>query len=341
VTLSSWDDFPVHQAPEFIAHPGTSDRNFYDRYYFNMHPSSDQWFAIFGFGQYPNLGVVDAFIDVRYGETQHIVRASAPMTDRSVVSVGPIRIEVLEPLRRLRVVVEPTEHGVAMDVTWEGHIPALAEPLSVGGTELGITPDRCWGTRDRSWGIRPVGEPETDGIRQGELVLRGMWNYFPMQFEDHTIMYICHEQDDGARPLVQGERVWADEDRPIEDLGRSEHAHHLVPGTRVIDRSVISFPDADLEIVCTPLLTNYVSIGTGYGIDADWRHGMYHGPDPVVQGLTLPVDDIKGLAQYGIVDHVARFTYKNAVGYGLLEHGFFGPYHRYGLTDGGVGAPPD
>jgi hypothetical protein len=27
------------------------------------------------------------------------------------------------------------------------------------------------------------------------------------------------------------------------------------------------------------------------------------------------------------------------VGYGLLEHGFFGPYNRYGLADGGMGAP--
>ena len=58
MSLSSWDDYPVHQAAEFIAHPATSDRNFYDRYYFNMHPSSGDWFAIFGYGQYPNLGVV-------------------------------------------------------------------------------------------------------------------------------------------------------------------------------------------------------------------------------------------------------------------------------------------
>ena len=72
--------------------------------------------------------MVDAFIDVRLGEAQHIVRASAPLTDRADLSVGPFRIEVLEPLRRLRVVVEPTEHSVAMDVTWEGHIPAMAEP---------------------------------------------------------------------------------------------------------------------------------------------------------------------------------------------------------------------
>jgi hypothetical protein len=367
VTVSSWDDFPVHQAAEFIAHPATSDRNFYDRYYFNMHPSSDEWFAIFGVGQYPNLGVMDAFIDVRHGDSQHIVRASKPLVDRADLSVGPFRIEVLEPLRRLRVVLEPTEHDLAMDVTWEGHIPAIAEPrqymrskgkvvfdtqrlaqtgrwsgtLTVGGTDLVVTPDTCWGTRDRSWGVRPVGEPENDGIRQGELVLGGMWNYFPMQFGDHTIMYICHERDDGERPLVQGERVWSDESRTIEDLGRSEHAHHLIPGTRVIDHSVIRFPAADLEITCTPLLANYVSVGTGYGIDADWRHGMYHGPELVVQGLVLDVEETKGLAQYGIVDHVARFTYEDQVGFGLLEHGFFGPYRHYGLMDGGMGAPAD
>jgi hypothetical protein len=367
VTLSSWDDFPVHQAPEFIAHPGTSDRNFYDRYYFNMHAKSDEWFAIFGFGQYPNLGVVDAFIDVRKGADQHVVRASKPLTDRGDLSIGPFRIEVLEPLRRLRVVVEPTEHSVAMDVTWEGHTPAMVEPrqylrsrgkvifdtqrlaqtgtwsgtLSVGGKDISITPDRCWGNRDRSWGIRPVGEPEPGGIRQGELVLNGMWNYFPMQFADHAIMYICHEQDDGQRPLVQGERIWADPRREVEDLGPSEHAHHLIPGTRVIDRSMVRFPQADLEIACTSLLPNYVSIGTGYGIDADWRHGMYQGPDEVVQGLVLAVDEVKGLAQYGIVDHVAQFSYGDVVGYGLLEHGFFGPYNRCGLTDGGVVAPAD
>ncbi|MGP0031084.1 MAG: hypothetical protein ACLPVF_11335 [Acidimicrobiales bacterium] len=367
MTLTSWDDFPVHQAPEFIAHVGTSDRNFYDRYYFNMHPSSGEWFAIFGFGQYPNLGVVDAFIDVRRGGEQHIVRASKPLSDRSDLSVGPVRIEVIEPLRRLRVVVEPTEHSVAMDVTWDGQIPAMVEPrqylrskgkvvfdtqrlaqtgswsgtLSVGGETFTVTPDRCWGTRDRSWGIRPVGEPENDGIRQGEMVMGGMWNYFPMQFDDHAILYICHERDDGERPLVQGERVWADPDRAVEELGPSEHEHHLVAGTRVIDRALVRFPDAGLEITGTPLLANYVSLGTGYGIDADWRHGMYQGPEEVVQGLVLAVDEVKGLAQYGIVDHVARFNYGDVVGYGLLEHGFFGPYHRYGLTDGGVGAPAD
>ena len=104
---------------------------------------------------------------------------------------------------------------------------------------------------------------------------------------------------------------------------------------------MLRFPEAGLEITCTPLLANFVSLGTGYGIDADWRHGMYHGPEPVTQGLVLPVDEVRGMAQYGIVDHVAEFSYGGHVGYGLLEHGFFGPYRRYGLLDGAMGAPAD
>lgn len=365
--LSSWDDYPVHQAPELIAHPATSDRNFYDRYYFNLHRRSDELFAIFGMGQYPNLGVIDAFVDVRRGDRQYVVRASAPLGDRADTSVGPFRVEVLQPLRRLRFVVEPTEHPVALDVTWEGAIPAVAEPrqflrsrgrvvfdtqrlaqtgrwsgtLAVAGEELAIDHGGSGGNRDRSWGVRPVGEPESDGIRQGVLVLSGMWNYFPMQFEDHAILYVCHERDDGSRPLVQAERVWSDPARPVEDLGRPEHEHQLEPGTRLIARSTLRFPEAGLQIECQPVLANFVSVGTGYGMDADWRHGMYHGPDPVVQGLALEVDEIRPIGQYGIVDHLARFTYDDHVGYGLLEQGFFGPFRHYGMTDGAMGAPGD
>ncbi|HEV8296323.1 MAG TPA: hypothetical protein VGQ20_03470 [Acidimicrobiales bacterium] len=361
--VTSWDDFPVHQTSEYIAHPATSDRNFYDRYYFNLHPSSDEYFAIFGLGQYPNLGVKDGFVDVRLGDEQHIVRASAPLRDRMNTTVGPLRVEVLEPLKRLRFVVEPTEHTVAMDVTWDGSGPVVEEPrqyvrnqgrlvfdtqriaqmgcwsgtLRVAGRDIAVTPDHCWGSRDRSWGVRPVGEPEADGIRKGINALAGMWNYFPMQFADHSIYYICHERNDGSRLLMQAERVWPD--GRIEELGEPRHEHEFVPGTRVLRRSTITFPDADIQVDCTSLLVNFLSMGTGYGMDADWRHGMYQGPDPVVQGKVLKVPEIMGLAQYGVVDHVGRFAYDGHVGYGLYEHGFFGPFERYGMTDGAMGAP--
>ena len=34
MALSKGDDYPIHQTPEPIAYAGT-DRNFYDRYFFN------------------------------------------------------------------------------------------------------------------------------------------------------------------------------------------------------------------------------------------------------------------------------------------------------------------
>jgi hypothetical protein len=79
MTVTAWDDFPVHQASEWIAHPATSDRNFYDRYYFNAFDTTGEWIAVMGLGQYPNLGVTDAFATVRIGPQQHLVRASRPL----------------------------------------------------------------------------------------------------------------------------------------------------------------------------------------------------------------------------------------------------------------------
>ena len=178
--------------------------------------------------------------------------------------MGPIAVEVLEPLKTLRVVVEPTEHTVAMDVVWEGAMLVHAEPrqhlrnqgrvvfdtqrfaqtgrwtgsISVGDVTYEVTPDRWCGTRDRSWGVRPVGEKEPDGIGVGQTPMAGMWNYFPMLFNDHSIVYMCHERDTGERPLEEATRIWHDE-RPAEWLGRPEWAHRMKSGTRLLEGSTL------------------------------------------------------------------------------------------------------
>ena len=364
--LSSWDDYPVHQTSEVVRHVATSDRNFYDRYYFNLHASSPELFLVMGMGQYPNLGVQDAFAVARRGSRHHVVRASRALGDRRDTSVGPFRIEVLEPLRRLRFVLDETEHGIAFDLVWQGAMPAHQEPrhfirrhgrvlfdtsrfaqtgcwsgsLRIGGERFEVTPDRWWGTRDRSWGVRPVGEPEHPGIRQGELSMSGMWNYSPMQFADHSILYILQETNAGVRELEEAVRIWSDPARPIEQLGRPEYEHALVRGTRLIERSTLRFPQAPgggFEVKVTPLVTCFIGVGTGYGLDPDWRHGSFQGP-LVVQGLERDHDEAGKIGQYAVVDHVARFEYAGRVGHGLHEHGFFGPFDKYGMKDGGSGA---
>lgn len=364
--LSSWDDFPVHQVPEPIRHVGTSDRNFYDRYYFNGHACSDELFFVVGMGMYPNLGTHDAFLTVRRGDTHHVVRASKELVDRRDTSVGPIAIEVLEPLRRLRITVEQTgddgRAGLGADLTWEGSMPAWEEPrhyvrkhgrtvfdtsrfaqngrwsgwLQVGDERFEVTPDHWWGARDRSWGVRPVGEPEAPGI-QTEPVMTGMWNYVPMQFDDHSILLIVQEEASGHRTIEEAVRVWNDPDRGHDWLGRPEVDHTLVSGTRMIatpTRFLLpEAPEGPLEITCTSLTYNYLGIGTGYGLGDEFRHGMWLGPGPVVEYKTWPMAELDTWAWYAIVEHAARFEVDGRVGYGMLEHFFISAYPRYGLTD--------
>ncbi|MGH7338601.1 MAG: hypothetical protein ACREI7_13550 [Myxococcota bacterium] len=65
--ISPMDEYLAHQTTDTFDYVFTSDRNFYDRYYFNCHPSSGELFLVAGLGQYPNLGVTDAFVSISHG----------------------------------------------------------------------------------------------------------------------------------------------------------------------------------------------------------------------------------------------------------------------------------
>src|SRR5690606_39020132 len=92
------DEYPIHQSPLSLGRVASTDRNFYDRNYFNAHDRTGEIFLISGFGVYPNLSVVDAFVTVRRGDTQVAVRFSDARDEPSMGSaVGGYRIEVLDP----------------------------------------------------------------------------------------------------------------------------------------------------------------------------------------------------------------------------------------------------
>src|SRR5271154_1405798 len=128
--LGPLDEYPVHQVPQPIAWPGSSDRNFYDRAYFNAHDRTGNIFLISGIGYYPNLGVKDAFLlirrrsrpagDIGLRDIQTAVHLSDAIDqDRLNQNVNGYRIEVVEPLRKLRLILDETE-GIAADLTWQG-----------------------------------------------------------------------------------------------------------------------------------------------------------------------------------------------------------------------------
>jgi hypothetical protein len=363
--LSPLDDFPFHQTSESLAYVATSDRNFYDRYYFNVHRCADDLFLALGLGQYPNLGVTDAFAAVTHKGVHRVVRASRELgVDRGDISVGPFRVEVLEPLNRLRVVLEPGEYELSFDLTWTGSIPATREPrqfvrrngrvwmdsvrlaqtgfwegtLRIGDDVLAATPDTWWGSRDRSWGIRPVGEPEPAGIQgHGGVPPTFHWVYAPMQFDDFSILVIAQEDEDGGRVVEEAVKVFRD-GRPAEPLGRPELELHYLSGTRDVESAVLTFAGRAERIEVAQLIPLHMAVGSGYGLDADWRHGMYQGPGPVVQQVVMPAAEAAAKSgMFGVTERLSRFEYDGPegarTGFGLFETLFIGAHRPSGFGD--------
>jgi hypothetical protein len=356
------DEYPIHQVPLSMAFTETSDRNFYDRCYFNAHGRNPELFLITGLGVYPNVGVIDAYALAKRGDRQISVRMSDALSERSLdARVGPYRVEVLEPLSRVRLVCDTPERGLAFDLTWEGSFDCIDEPrhvmrvanrvtldgcrfaqvgtwsgtIHVEGEEIAVDPATWVGTRDRSWGIRPSGEPEPPG-RMAEEPREGFWwLYVPLRFDDYAIIVIVQEDPDGTRTLNAASRVWADGRH--EQLGWPEVDITYRPGTRIPERARLTLRTPDrrtLELEVEALTGAALHIGAGYGADPDWSHGVWKGRawiDSAVYDLTDPA--VASRIPFGVIDHVGRATCEGAEGWGLFEHASVGRHDPTGFKD--------
>lgn len=364
VGVGPLDEYPLHQTARPVAWAASSDRNFYDRCYLNAHDRTGDLFLITGMGFYPNLGTKDAFVLLRRGDRQtavHLGDGSDPRgADRLDQQVGGYRIEVVEPLRTLRLVLEETE-GIACDLTWHGSFDVVQElphlmrqgtgtvldaqrfaqvgtwegVIAVDGEEIAVTPDRWVGTRDRSWGIRPVGEPLPPG-RPSDPPFDGMWwLYVPLRFDDFAVVLIVQETPDGFRVLNDCSRTFAD--GRVEQLGWPHVRIHYASGSRNATGATITCTTPEgtpLVIEVESLLGVPIHVGGGYGGDSDWSHGVWRGAgftERVTYDLTDPA--VAGRVMFGVTDHVARAVADGAEGWGLFEHGALGRHDPSGFAD--------
>ena len=360
------DEFALHQAPLPLAWANSSDRNFYDRWYFNAHDRTGDLMLVTGLGYYPNLGTKDAFVLVARDGKQTAVHLSDPIDqDRLNPRVGGYRVEVTEPLRRLRLVLEETE-GLALDLTWEGTCDVVQEQphllrsgsrvtldaqrfaqlgtwsgtILLDGDEIAVDPATWLGSRDRSWGIRPVGEPEPPGA-PSDPPFEGMWwLYVPLQFEDFAIVLIVQEDPDGFRTLNDCTRVW--KDGRIEQLGWPLIDVHYASGTRTPTGATIrcTTPEGKpLVLEVESRLAVPLHVGGGYGGDPDWIHGTWKGAG-FAERVTYAMDDpaVQGRFMFGCVDHVGRALCSQGgadgqEGFGLFEHFCIGRHDPSGFAD--------
>jgi hypothetical protein len=358
--LTKADDFPIHQLPEPIATSGT-DRNFYDRYFFNGYTMDGQVFFAVALGVYPHLNVMDAAISVITEGVQHNLRASRLLNmERMDTKVGPITVDVIEPLKTLRVRVGDNEHGIKADIVFHARARAVEEPrftyrvgprtmmdytrltqngayegfIEVKGKRIEIAREAVLGTRDRSWGVRPVGL----GDPQGSAPPRPpqfYWLWSPLNFPDRFMLYHLNAESSG--------KPW-NTASVIGELGDAEPTHmqacssqiEYKSGTRHAKRAIIEARDAkgqEWRAELTPLYHFYMS-GIGYG-HPEWGHGQYKGELAVGYDSyeTKSVNENDPRFQHIQAICTARLNGPGIerVGSGVLEQIAIGVYEPHGL----------
>jgi hypothetical protein len=362
--LTPYDDFPVHQTAEPVAVPASGDPNHYDRYFFNGYTGDGNVFFAAAMGHYPNRGVIDAAFSVVTAGIQRSVFASGLMPlDRST-AVGPIGVEVEEPLRRLRLVVAPNDFGLTADLVFDARTAAVAEPrttaingtrrtmdttrltqwgswsgqLSVDGGLVSLGTDAVLGTRDRSWGQRGIGPQAPTNFPPALPQI--FWLWAPLHFDDLCTHLALFEHADGHRWLEQGlvvpvlgagQPTWGDT-VVVEHLAGVDYDIEWQEGTRTAARASLELrhrTGTSDTIELEPLVT-FRMRGIGY-FHPVWGHGANHGTLEV-GGESLVLSDVDPLDPTCIhVQTLCRARYADRLGVGVLEQLAFGDHAPSGL----------
>lgn len=358
MVLTRADDYPIHQTAEPIAYAGT-DRNFYDRYFFNGYGAEGELFFAAAFGVYPHLNVADAaFCVIRDGVQTNLHASRWLNMERMDLTVGPISIEVLAPLQRLALRIEAPEQGLRAEIVFDGRSPPIEEPrftrrsgprtlmdvtrLTQNGRYTGWieldgrreSVDGFVGTRDRSWGVRPIGARDAQEIAPPVLP-QFYWLWGPSNFDEGAFFFHVNEDEHGEAWNTRA--VWApDGQAPQHPASRAQVAWK--PGTRHATSAAVTLSHAGRpigEVEYRPQKIFYMH-GLGYG-HPKWGHGMLHG-ELAVEREDLRLSKIDPASPQNLhIQALSEVIYRDEGGRqrrgrGVLEQLVYGPHAPSGFT---------
>ncbi len=363
--LTAGDEYPIHQTPEPIAYSG-SDRNFYDRFFFNGYSLDGTKFFAAAVGVYPHLNVIDASVSVWQDGKQSSVFFSRPLEmERMNVSVGGLKVEVLEPLKRVRFSLTETE-GLSFDLEFTGRAAPIEEPrfsrrigprmlmdltrmtqnghwagtLRLDGRIWKIDPREWVGTRDRSWGVRPIGAPDPQQTPPLDAP-QFYWVWAPTHFPNLSLFH--HVNEDG-----HGE-AWNTRSLILMDGAAQGGGVHLVKrdlkiefakGTRRMRKATLSLedPSGRAHEVTFEAAGTFLMKGIGYG-HPKYRHGLFHGEQMIIARENFEVAKESTAAPENLhVQEIVRARHtgpggQGSEGVGVFEQLFLGAHRPTGFTD--------
>jgi hypothetical protein len=341
--LTKYDDHFVHQSPNLLARPATTDGRFFERCYFNVHDQQGEFSMCVGLGSYPNLNTMDGFaVGVTKGDPQqHNARFFRELHgDPGRLEVGPLHLEIVEPMQRWLLRLDSNSHDIDFELElrarfdpWDARLYAEHEGVlvfdyttfvqSVAYSGRVRIADRTFsgdfsGCRDRSFGLRPVG-----GIPMPAGAGRpfGLHYWLNPQFDDAAYFVLYTETDAGEQLSIDGGIAGGKFDgRRFVSL---EHEMTLREGIRVHREGVFRLTDdaGDVHVLRTQAaLPGCYLLGGGYFVSqgkpvGDREEGEKYdvaSDDPAVLGNYL--------ADWG-ADQPALYTLENTgdQAYGVLE----------------------
>ncbi|GHD31476.1 hypothetical protein [Parahalioglobus pacificus] len=368
--LSKLDDYPIHQTAEPVAQVATSDHNVYDRYWYNAYAQDGSFYFGVGACRYANLGIFDCSFSLALGGRQYAFHGSRRAPDEPTdISCGPFRLDILEPMGRHRVQIAPNETGIECDLLFTPTSACIEEGrqtlrnsrrvimdatrldqfgrwsgwIKTPGGEMTIDGATTFGLKDRSWGLRPSGEPYTGGAPTSDFEAVH-FNWLPICWEDGYSLAGWFEDasghqwhtDQGFLPFYEdmadipgtvdpGMTLWQ---------GKVDHKLDFIPGTRRARGGVITMNDRNgesMEITVEPLLVHRMK-GLGYQ-HPEWRHGKWHG-ELHIDGEQWVDAELDPLALENLhVQQIIVARCGDKVGHGVLEQLHIGPSASHGFKD--------
>jgi hypothetical protein len=206
--------------------------------------------------------------------------------------------------------------------------------------------EHAWrGTKDRSWGVRNVGE-RAPGAPGPLPQVCFVWA--PLHWDDHVSHAIFFDDERGA-PLVregwEAPQFPSSADVPDAPLGletrmaTARHRVEYVRGTRLAARAEIDLVphDGAIRTITLEPVLRFQMKGLGY-LHPTWGHGVWKG-ESAIHGESYDLDALDLLAPENIhVQQVVRaHDDTGREGIGVLEQLVIGPYAPAGwrgLFDG-------
>jgi hypothetical protein len=313
--LTRMDEFPRHQVGGTFDSVVSDSVHWNDGFYFTLGDEATGATLFSAIRLYPNTDVIDGFACVTVDQQQHNLRWSRRLRPRiDDIAVGPLSLEIVEPLNTLRLTCADNPYGIAFDLTWSAlHEPYLedrivrysggrkvydrtnydqccsvAGSISVAGRTLEVSPDTWVGVRDHSWGLGRTGGAASGAVAPSAArdPRRGfaMRQWTMIRMPDRVMFWQFHLQPDGGFEPFESVVIPLDASQPRWSYVSAEAEADRIDGLPRAARSRVAFtrPDGAVDrFELVPVTRPVYLQGGGYhdGFADRQGRGVFRGED--------------------------------------------------------------